>query len=603
MSIVPLKKVTLFGMADEKDEVLERVQAQGSLHLNSLAPASKEPEKLPPAHPVDAYKALRYLSGVRERRRAVRYDEHFDMQAVVAEVLRNQQQVRDTQDRSDALRERIEALRPWGNFFYAPSEQLGGMRLWFYILPRDALGELDDLALPWQVVYRDNRFAYLVVISREEPAAGLLPVPRTHTGSLPLEEVIRQWEKSEIELEELLAERQALTRWINLIAAHLSAAEDHAARLHAASQTLDEAPIFALQGWSPAPELARLRSLAVEHGLALLVEDPAEGDKPPTLLSNPPELAAGEELVDFYQTPGYRSWDPSLVVFLSFTLFFAMILSDAGYAVLLGVGVIAGWRAMGHSATGRRLRILAATLCGSALVWGVLVGSYFGASPPEGSLLDLFKLLDINDFDTMMGLSVTIGVLHIALANGIMAWQFWGQNRSKVSLGWIAVALGGLLIWLGMGEDGGTTQPAYRLGLAGLIAGLLTVFLFGSERPVRGAADLLWRTLEGLSALTNVTKIFGDVLSYLRLFALGLASASLALTFNDLARQVAEAHPGVGLLFSLLILLVGHLLNILLSLMSGVVHGLRLNFIEFYNWGLSEEGYPFRAFAKRGVKE
>ncbi|MGD9172096.1 MAG: V-type ATP synthase subunit I, partial [Candidatus Thiodiazotropha sp.] len=80
-------------------------------------------------------------------------------------------------------------------------------------------------------------------------------------------------------------------------------------------------------------------------------------------------------------------------------------------------------------------------------------------------------------------------------------------------------------------------------------------------------------------------------------------SASLALTFNDLARQLAEAHPGMGLLFSLLILLVGHLLNILLSLMSGVVHGLRLNFIEFYNWGLSEEGYPFRAFAKRGVKE
>jgi V/A-type H+-transporting ATPase subunit I len=202
----------------------------------------------------------------------------------------------------------------------------------------------------------------------------------------------------------------------------------------------------------------------------------------------------------------------------------------------------------------------------------------------------------------MMRLSVTIGVLHIALANGIMAWQYWGDNRSKVSLGWIAAAFGGLLIWLGM-EEGGTTHLIYRLGIAALAAGLLAVFIFGSERPIRNAIDLLWRTLEGLSALTNVTKIFGDVLSYLRLFALGLASASLALTFNDLASQVAEAHPGMGLLFSLLILLVGHLLNILLSLMSGVVHGLRLNFIEFYNWGLSEEGYPFRAFSKRGVKE
>jgi V/A-type H+-transporting ATPase subunit I len=89
------------------------------------------------------------------------------------------------------------------------------------------------------------------------------------------------------------------------------------------------------------------------------------------------------------------------------------------------------------------------------------------------------------------------------------------------------------------------------------------------------------------------------VLSYLRLFALGLASASLALTFNDLARQVADEVPGLGLLFAILILLVGHVLNLLLSVMSGVVHGLRLNFIEFYNWALLGEGYPFRPFKKK----
>ena len=200
----------------------------------------------------------------------------------------------------------------------------------------------------------------------------------------------------------------------------------------------------------------------------------------------------------------------------------------------------------------------------------------------------------------MMRISVSIGVGHIALANGIMAWRNRGHSRAWVSLGWIAVVFGGLLLWLGLGA---ATALVLRSGTLVLGAGLLTVFLFGSERPVKRGLDLLWRVLEGLSALTNVTKIFGDVLSYLRLFALGLASASLALTFNDLARQVADAHPGMGLLFSLLILLVGHLLNILLSLMSGVVHGLRLNFIEFYNWGLSEEGYPFRAFAKKGVKE
>jgi V/A-type H+-transporting ATPase subunit I len=76
----------------------------------------------------------------------------------------------------------------------------------------------------------------------------------------------------------------------------------------------------------------------------------------------------------------------------------------------------------------------------------------------------------------------------------------------------------------------------------------------------------------------------------------------LALTFNQLATQVADALPGPGFFFSLLILLLGHALNLALSLMSGVVHGLRLNFIEFFNWGVSEEGYPFKAFIKKETR-
>ncbi|MGD9409517.1 MAG: V-type ATPase 116kDa subunit family protein, partial [Thiohalocapsa sp.] len=115
--------------------------------------------------------------------------------------------------------------------------------------------------------------------------------------------------------------------------------------------------------------------------------------------------------------------------------------------------------------------------------------------------------------------------------------------------------------------------------------------------------SVLMRGLDGLLALTQVTKIFGDTLSYLRLFALGLASASLALTFNDLARQVGAQVPGLGLLLQILLLLIGHGLNMALGLVSGVVHGLRLNYIEFYNWALSGEGYPFRPFKKTEMTE
>ena len=83
------------------------------------------------------------------------------------------------------------------------------------------------------------------------------------------------------------------------------------------------------------------------------------------------------------------------------------------------------------------------------------------------------------------------------------------------------------------------------------------------------------------------------------LFALGLASASLALTFNDLASQIATALPGIGALFAMVIVLVGHSINLALAIMSGLVHGLRLNVIEFFRWGSPEEGQPFRAFARK----
>ena len=99
-------------------------------------------------------------------------------------------------------------------------------------------------------------------------------------------------------------------------------------------------------------------------------------------------------------------------------------------------------------------------------------------------------------------------------------------------------------------------------------------------------------------SLTGISKAFGDVLSYLRLFALGLASSQLAATFNEIAGSIAKSR-GIGLLAAILILVVGHGLNFVLAVIGGVVHGLRLNCIEFFNWSLPEEGYPFQAFDKK----
>jgi len=279
-----------------------------------------------------------------------------------------------------------------------------------------------------------------------------------------------------------------------------------------------------------------------------------------------------------------------------------MILSDAGYAALLGLGLVLFWRRLGGSAAGRRFRVLGSAIAAASFAWGVAVGSYFGFAPAPGSLPARLNLLDLNDFDSMLRLSVGVGVFHVVLANLVRAGNLWPRMQALSPVGWMLVALGGFTLWLGMGAAQ-AADLARAVGIVGIGLGLLLVFVASSARPIAGLGSLLLRGLDGLMALTQVTKIFGDTLSYLRLFALGLASASLALTFNDLARQVGAQVPGLGLLLQILLLVIGHGLNLALGLISGVVHGLRLNYIEFYNWALSGEGYPFRPFKKTEMTE
>lgn len=129
--------------------------------------------------------------------------------------------------------------------------------------------------------------------------------------------------------------------------------------------------------------------------------------------------------------------------------------------------------------------------------------------------------------------------------------------------------------------------------------GAATVLLFSSDQPLSfSLGSLARRLLDGIMQFANISKAFGDILSYLRLFALGLASAQLAITFNGLAADASRS-GGIGLLAAILILVVGHVINFLLGILGGVVHGLRLNCIEFFNWSLTDEGYTFQPFKKK----
>lgn len=593
MSIVPMIRVTLCGFTRHKAEVIEGLQALGLLHIVPLREAG-------PLTPGDAAMrkraetAFRHVIEAPERLRPYRRAADFRPSAVIGEIIANRQRLRELADRRDELMALIAGLEPWGDFTLPPPEEIGGQRLWLYALPLKDGAALDAVRLPWAIVGRTPTARLVAVIAPEEPPVTLLPVPRTATGTAPLSALRAELEALEITLEKAERARAELTRWRLLLGLDLAAAQDGDDRRAVAALTHDDGEVFAIQGWAPAEAAGRLAAFAGDRGLALVTETPGPGDAPPTLLRPPDERAAiGGDLTSFFASPAYRSWDPSLIVFASFAVFFAMIVADAGYAALFALATGFFWRRLGATALGRRARVLLAGLSGAALVYGILAGSYFGVHPPEGGLLAHLRIIDIGDFQKMMVVSIAIGCLHIALALGTVAWLNRGTPRAIAALGWLAVILAGLLIWLG--GDG-----LRRAGVALLVAGLGAVFWgSGTERPVTRPADWLLRAGDGFLGLTRVTRLFGDILSYLRLFALGLASASLAATFNQLAAEVQAGVPGLGMLLAIVVLLFGHSINVAIGIMSGVVHGLRLNYIEFFGWGLTEEGYPFRAFARR----
>ncbi|QDU47357.1 V-type ATP synthase subunit I [Symmachiella dynata] len=619
MSIVPLEHATFVGLTGDKEALLDDLHRFGSLEIIPLGSGTDSSAEVGPSS--DAREALKFLLTSPQRRRQVSDHTLFNAVEVEQKALELQSRIQTLEAERDDLLQRIAVAKPFGKFEFSPLEQMGNLRLWFYAVPHNQMSDLkpvaetngDEQQLAWEIAERDQRFCYVVVISHQEPQN--MPVPRARIGSRSPTELARRLEEVELGIEDAQAERAFLTRWCLLFAKSLTELEDAAARANAAQQTYDSDRLFALEAWVPQEHVEELAQYSQTKGYLFESRPPSPEENPPTLMRNTPNMEAGEDLVNFYMTPGYSTWDPSSIVCVSFAIFFAMILADAGYAAVLGLGLLFFWRKLGkptaadditahgvdeegnpadqQPSAGQRFRPMMLMIVVFSLVYGVLVGSYFGISPPPDSLFGRLHVLDINNSPLMMGVSILVGGLHLVLANLMNARRFADWRDGLAAIGWAAAVGGGLLYAAGSLIPAVTFLKSIGIGMA--LVGLIAVVGFTAwhERPLK-------RLGHGLFALTRISGAFGDILSYLRLFALGLASASLATAFNDMAAGIYGGLPRLGLLFALLVLTFGHALNLLLGVSSGVIHGLRLNVIEFFNWGLSDEGRRFTPFRRKG---
>jgi V/A-type H+-transporting ATPase subunit I len=629
LAIVPLHRIALIGELKYRDQAIQELQRLGCVHVLDLANTESH-SSFSSEHAIDLKPAIAYLDRCSEKRPPptrspqARLSDHEEVKQIVEEVLQIENDSRLLAEERETVSDAIEQIRPWGNFKTPAAEELSDQQLFFYRLTHRQASRLTTTLRQKYVAQRinaDRQYQYWLFISSQPPAE--MPCEPQRLDSRSLNELQARLAEIEQQRERLQVQRIALTRWLNRLRSHLAEVEDEAVRLMASHRSVVDGPIYVLAGWVAQQQICELELFAQNNSLALCARPPQPDEQPPTLLSNPRPIAGAEGAVTFFITPDYRAWDPTWVMYFSFAAFFAMILADAGYGLVLGVILAFAARSLGRTESGRRLRQLTMFMVAVTIGYGLLIGSFFGISPPAGSWLDQLVIKSdgrsiMQDREAMMLIAATIGVFHLMLANVIVAWRWIGSGHALASVGWAVGLIGGWLLALAMipkpdvmslgaawfgGQSHIWSETVTTIGTWLLGVGLGMVFLFSSLRPVLSTRphDWMMRCVDGVMGLTGVTKAFGDALSYLRLFALGLASAQLAIIFNQLASDAAQKQ-GIGLLLGLLIFLLGHTLNLVLAVVGGVVHGLRLNCIEFFSWSLTDEGQPFETFEMKANK-
>lgn len=399
-------------------------------------------------------------------------------------------------------------------------------------------------------------------------------------------------------------------------------------RAGASAQTVLDNHLFAMTGWVPSNAVQKALEVAASLDVFTDLIPTLPDEVPPTHLENGSIGKIGEDLVNIYDTPAHTDADPSPWVLVFFSLFFAMIVGDAGYGLLFLLTALL-LRKKAASGGLKRFVMLVGILGVSTMVWGFLTNNFFSIEfAPDNPLrayspltylaekqaayhIDMQdtvyqRFMDLHDgvgptsVQELLYTSPSIGVepfyknivdgimLELALIIGcvhILISVCRYVLRNTANAGWILCIIGGYPFFANFLHAPSMLyylfhlDPAFSasIGIQLLACGL--IYTFAVSIMKNGFADLF---LVGLAAVS----VFADILSYLRLYALGLSGSIVAGMINGLADKFPFAIAAILILLS-------HCVNILMSIVGGVIHGLRLNFLEWYHYSFDGGGKPF----------
>ena len=496
------------------------------------------------------------------------------------------------------LQQKVEKARVWGSFDKARLETLSaaGVPFHFHVLNAKQFQEqwIEEYALC--LVDQEKNNLYFVVAG-EDDLPGEVPVP-TEDWQAVQATLDEQTAKLQRVLGELLTLKHQLPQLKQLRADALSRLDLSLAGSSAAPAA--ENTLLTLEGYAPTEDDDTVTAALDKAGVFYLKEAAAAPQNPPIRFKNNKFVKMFEVLTDMYGRPAYDGFDPTPFIAVFFLLFFALCMGDAGYGlVLIGIGLL-----LKKVPSFKDLAPLVVTLGAGTVVVGFFLHSFFSIDiaewPVFAPIRKVFLPAEIGGFAGGMVLSIIIGILHICLAmvvKAINAVKVNGWAASLGTLGWTLLIVGGVLVG-GFALAGVLSQEVTKWIIIVLgIVSALGIFVFNdpARNKLANIGVGLWDTYN------TATGLLGDVLSYLRLYALGLAGGMLGMAFNDMGRMVLGDGSSIVLWIPfLLLVLLGHTLNIAMCALGAFVHPLRLNFLEFFkNSGYEAAGRNYHPLKKQ----
>jgi len=347
---------------------------------------------------------------------------------------------------------------------------------------------------------------------------------------------------------------------------------------------------FILKGWIPAEsvEIFSKKLSNITSNYYVEFKDPEPEEEFPVALRNNGFVEPFEAVTDLYSTPNSRELDPNVYMAPFFATFFGIMLGDAGYGLILAiVAYLATRKIKLRGQTGKIVRLM--VLCGiSTVIWGAAFGSWFGdAATRWGIPPILFNPTE--EPIKMLIFCFAMGVLHLFMGMGVQAYSNIRQGRILDAIFdqglWYVFYIG--LILLGVGAAAGYNgilQVGKVMSIAGAVGLILT--------QGRDKKNIIAKFFSGVLSLYNVTGFLGDVLSYSRLFALGLTTGVIGMVINQLGVMLGTSW--IGWFFAILVFIGGHIFNTAINVLGSFVHTSRLQYIEFYGKFYEGGGKAFK---------